>query len=550
MQRQRQPAGAEGVDGRHERGHRRRGWGRVPRRRGSKAPQPDAGDLCGQLITQVHKDPPNIYFVLDTSGSMATQVGPSTRYRLVQAAAIDLVKNIGGLINVGAALFPFAGVGSDGCHAGGEVLPVTPGDALNISTFSKLTSVQPNGGTPTAATLEALYPTLTKLPGRTIVVLATDGGPNCNAAASCGAEDCIDNIESACGPGGCCKPTGPSCCTAASGQGTLNCIDRKASIDAVAKLAAAGVRVYVVGVLGSETYGAVLDQMALVSGAPQIAPPFYYKVQDYSSLAARSARSPRSRSPASSISRRRRRTRASSTFTSTTRSSPAMPLTAGPGSSSTTAARSTRSSCAATPASASRAARSSRCRSPRAAPRWPTDATNDRAARRDRRDRGRAPLAGQPTGRARRRGRHRPRVLLRQLLHCGRASRPWARLWTARAAPGAPLVGFLISWHVADELHVLNIATVPAMRRRGIARALMEASLGYSSEAKIRIVLLEVRRSNRAAIKLYRGLAFTALGVRTGYYADNGEDAIEMILALDPESGAVLPGRDEIRIDG
>jgi hypothetical protein len=252
---------------------------------GSKAPPPDAGDLCGQLITQVHKDPPNIYFVLDTSGSMGTQVGASTRYRLVQNAAIELVKNIGGLINVGAALFPFAGLGSDGCHAGGEVLPVTPGDMLDISTFAKLTTIQPNGGTPTAATLEALYPTLTKLPGRTIVVLATDGGPNCNAAASCGAEDCMDNIESACGPDGCCKPTGPSCCTAASGQGTLNCIDRKASIDAVAKLAAAGVRVYVVGVPGSETYGAVLDQMALVSGAPQIAPPFYYKVQDYSSLA-------------------------------------------------------------------------------------------------------------------------------------------------------------------------------------------------------------------------------------------------------------------------
>jgi hypothetical protein len=251
---------------------------------GSKAPPPDAGNLCGQLITQVHKDPPNLYFVLDSSGSMATPVGASTRYRLVQAAAIDLVKNIGGLINVGAALFPFA-TNASACQAGGEVLPVTPGDALSITTFAKLTSVEPFGGTPTAATLEGLYPTLTKLPGRTIVVLATDGGPNCNAAASCGAEDCMDNIESACGPDGCCTPTGPSCCGPKSGQGTLNCIDRKASIDAVAKLAAAGVRVYVVGVPGSETYGAVLDQMALVSGAPQIAPPFYYKVADYSSLA-------------------------------------------------------------------------------------------------------------------------------------------------------------------------------------------------------------------------------------------------------------------------
>lgn len=251
---------------------------------GSKAPPPDAGNLCGQLITQVHKDPPNVYFVLDTSGSMGTPVGPSTRYLLVQSAAIELVKNIGGLINVGAALFPFPN-NSNQCQAGGEVLPVTPGDELNISTFAKLTSAHPFGGTPTAATLEGLYPTLTKLPGRTIVVLATDGGPNCSAKTSCGAEDCMNNIESACSADGCCTPTGPSCCGPNTEQGALNCIDRQASVDAVAKLAAAGVRVYVVGVPGSETYGAVLDQMALVSGAPQIAPPFYYKVEDYSSLA-------------------------------------------------------------------------------------------------------------------------------------------------------------------------------------------------------------------------------------------------------------------------
>ena len=128
-------------------------------------------------------------------------------------------------------------------------------------------------------------------------------------------------------------------------------------------------------------------------------------------------------------------------------------------------------------------------------------------------------------------------------------SRPWARLWAARTAPGAPLAGCLVTWHVADELHVLNIATLPSLRRRGIARALRDAGLAYASAQRIRIVLLEVRRSNRAAIKLYRGLAFTALGVRVGYYGDNGEDAIEMILALDPASGTILTGRDEVRIE-
>jgi len=110
-------------------------------------------------------------------------------------------------------------------------------------------------------------------------------------------------------------------------------------------------------------------------------------------------------------------------------------------------------------------------------------------------------------------------------------------------------LSILIAWHVADELHVLNVATAPLLRRRGIARALMEEALLYSSREHVRILLLEVRRSNRAAIKLYRGFGFTALGVRPAYYADNDEDALEMILALDPESGRVLPGRDEIRID-
>jgi ribosomal-protein-alanine N-acetyltransferase len=123
-------------------------------------------------------------------------------------------------------------------------------------------------------------------------------------------------------------------------------------------------------------------------------------------------------------------------------------------------------------------------------------------------------------------------------------------VWSVRSTEGAAPAGFLVAWHVADELHVLNVAIAPPMRRRGLARALMDEALAYAAAEHVRIVLLEVRRSNRPAIKLYRAFGFTALGVRPGYYADNNEDAIEMILALDPESGRALPGRDEIRIDG
>jgi ribosomal-protein-alanine N-acetyltransferase len=126
-------------------------------------------------------------------------------------------------------------------------------------------------------------------------------------------------------------------------------------------------------------------------------------------------------------------------------------------------------------------------------------------------------------------------------------ARPWARLWVAREQ-GAGVVAFVISWHVVDEIHVLNVATRADRRRRGIARALMLELLGYAKEKNARHVLLEVRRSNRAAIALYRAVGFFAMGVRSRYYPD-GEDAVEMVLQLDPHTGEVVAHADEVRLE-
>jgi ribosomal-protein-alanine N-acetyltransferase len=45
-------------------------------------------------------------------------------------------------------------------------------------------------------------------------------------------------------------------------------------------------------------------------------------------------------------------------------------------------------------------------------------------------------------------------------------------------------------------------------------------------------VLLEVRRSNLAAQKLYESIGFVTTTIRKGYYSDNGEDALAMSLEL------------------
>ena len=126
-------------------------------------------------------------------------------------------------------------------------------------------------------------------------------------------------------------------------------------------------------------------------------------------------------------------------------------------------------------------------------------------------------------------------------------ARPWTKLWVARAADRSVL-GFLLAWHVVDEIHILNVAAAVAHRRRGIGRALMLHAMKYGSANAVRHLLLEVRRSNTSAIRLYRALGFFATNIRRTYYA-NGEDAIEMMLSLDPETGAVVRKEDEVRLE-
>jgi [ribosomal protein S18]-alanine N-acetyltransferase len=97
---------------------------------------------------------------------------------------------------------------------------------------------------------------------------------------------------------------------------------------------------------------------------------------------------------------------------------------------------------------------------------------------------------------------------------------------------GERILGFIVFWLVHDEVHVLNIAVAMEARRRGIGRALMEESAAQGRRRAAQISTLEVRRSNVAAITLYRALGYRQVGIRPNYYTDEGEDAIVMILDL------------------
>jgi [ribosomal protein S18]-alanine N-acetyltransferase len=95
---------------------------------------------------------------------------------------------------------------------------------------------------------------------------------------------------------------------------------------------------------------------------------------------------------------------------------------------------------------------------------------------------------------------------------------------------GVILLGLAIFWIVHDEVHVLNVATAPVHRRRGVARIVMEEVLRRGVARRCSLATLEVRRGNESALNLYRSLGFRPVGIRPNYYADEGEDAIVMVL--------------------
>lgn len=95
-------------------------------------------------------------------------------------------------------------------------------------------------------------------------------------------------------------------------------------------------------------------------------------------------------------------------------------------------------------------------------------------------------------------------------------------------ASGHYITGFVGFWFIADEAHILSIATREAYRRRGIGELLLISAIDLATELKARIVTLEVRVSNTGAQSLYTKYSFTKIGVRRGYYTDNREDAIVM----------------------
>lgn len=108
---------------------------------------------------------------------------------------------------------------------------------------------------------------------------------------------------------------------------------------------------------------------------------------------------------------------------------------------------------------------------------------------------------------------------------------PPAEAWNAAAIAGLLATpgcfahhrdgAFILARVAADEAEVLTLATTPAARRQGLARALLDQAAATAIALGARTMWLEVAENNHPALALYSGLGFETSGRRPGYYANN-----------------------------
>jgi ribosomal-protein-alanine N-acetyltransferase len=95
---------------------------------------------------------------------------------------------------------------------------------------------------------------------------------------------------------------------------------------------------------------------------------------------------------------------------------------------------------------------------------------------------------------------------------------------------GSELAGFVIVSIAGDQAEILTLGTDAALRRRGVASALLTRMMENVADLGATAVFLEVGIDNEGARALYERHGFVSAGVRKGYYdmPDGLQDAVIM----------------------
>lgn len=232
---------------------------------------------CGGTRVEAMLAPVNVLLVVDKSGSMTDQPEGFSldKWSAMKEALGAALLSAPATVRFGFLAYPDARGATIPLDCEGALCCAVPegGDAINVAVGPRsveaigtaLAATSPGGGTPTAAALSRALAYFTLGEGRDLdgdryVLLATDGGPNCNADLSCDESSCTPNLD------GAAQCAGVNCC---EGAGEF-CLDDEAVIAAIDELRQAGVFTFVVGIPGTENYTPSLDAFARAGGVPRV----------------------------------------------------------------------------------------------------------------------------------------------------------------------------------------------------------------------------------------------------------------------------------------
>lgn len=256
---------------------------------------------------------PNVMLVIDKSGSMDSAIDPAmptcagcgpsipcpascpTRISELRSAMTTFLAQSGQNARLGVTFFPT----DSACGSPATVdiaLPMPTADDASDSApliaqanaiDARIQSVSPTGGTPTAEALRYVG----GLPGlrdetdhrEDLIILLTDGLPNCNEANPHQACTCDANVCGSCsGGGGVCGAQQTACrCTLGGGSSCVSqncsrgCLDDEAVVQVTKQNWAAKIRTVVVGFGADTTVGdapLVLNAIAEAGGYPRSCP--------------------------------------------------------------------------------------------------------------------------------------------------------------------------------------------------------------------------------------------------------------------------------------